>query len=319
MPFIHHPTPSTTHTSVHRAVTIGNFDGVHIGHVAILDELVRYAKSHSLTPTVVTFAPNPKAFFAQLHGKVAPRQISPLRDKVMWLNAYGVVDVVVLRFNQTLAQMPAQSFIDDFLVQSLNTKHILVGNDFRFGAQRLGDVQLLRASGERQDFTVKLHDDVQFEATRISSTDVRQAIAAHKLDRATALLGHALTLSGHIMYGAQLGRTIGVPTINLEMPVHLAAQGVFVVTVAIDGAMHQGVASIGTRPSVANNGDCWCEAHLFDFDQNVYGKIATVNLIAKIRDEVKFDGMDALMAAIHQDLAHAQNFFKNVLFTTDKM
>lgn len=309
MTFIRYPNPS--HATNRRAITIGNFDGVHIGHSAILNELVQYAKANNLTPTVITFAPNPKAFFAQAHGKTAPLKVSPLRDKIALLKAHGIVDVVVLCFNQKLAQMPANDFIEHILVKSLNTKYMLIGDDFRFGARRSGDFQLLKTTGETSGFVVKSHQDVVFESQRVSSTAVREAIAAHDINRTKALLGHALTLSGHIMYGAQLGRTIGVPTINLKMPAQLAAHGVYVVTVEINGVVHQGVASIGTRPSVENNGDCWCEAHIFDFNQNVYGKIATVSLLNKIRDEAKFDGMDALMDAITNDMTHARDFFKS--------
>ena len=301
--------PARHDASTARAITIGNFDGVHRGHTAILDVLLEQANQQGLVPTVITFDPNPKAFFAQLRNKPAPQRVSPLRDKITFIKQHGVNDVVLMRFNQALANMPAADFVERILIQSLNTRYLLIGDDFRFGAGRTGDFNLLHSMGEQHGFKVTSLHSVLHAEERISSTAVRTAIAKGQLPLATKLLGHDYTLSGHIIYGQQLGRTIGIPTINLKMPDNLVAQGIFAVTVKLNGHNHQGVASIGTRPSVKSNGQCWCEVYIFDFNQTVYGDMAHVTLHHKIRDEAKFEGLDALMQAIHQDISDAHAFF----------
>ena len=243
------------------ALTIGNFDGVHVGHAAVLRNLVALAKERGLVPTVVTFAPNPKAYFAQLRGVPLPTQIMPLRDKVAVLKRLGIEQVVILPFDAKLANMPAEAFVQTVLNERLNTQLLMVGDDFRFGAQRKGDFALLsnlqgQYGYELQNLHSVLQDDV-----RVSSSSIRALLAKGELKKAVQLLGHSLTLSGHVIRGKQLGRTIGIPTINLKMPAQLATQGVYAVTVRLSGfpdRVVQGAASIGTRPSVDSNGQCWC-------------------------------------------------------------
>lgn len=287
------------------AVTIGNFDGVHLGHAAVLRNLVVLAKERGLVPTVVTFAPNPKTNFAQHRDAPLPTQIMPLRDKIMALKRLGVEQVVILPFDTALANMPAETFVQSILHHALNAKLLMVGDDFRFGAQRQGDFALLHKlqsqyGYELQNLHSVLHDDV-----RVSSSTIRGFLAKGELKKAVQLLGHSLTLSGHVIRGKQLGRTIGIPTINLKMPAQLATQGVYAVTVRLSGVpdqVIQGAASIGTRPSVDSNGQCWCEVHLLDFNQSVYGQMACVSLLHKIRDEEKFDSFDDLISAIEADI-----------------
>ena len=287
------------------AVTIGNFDGVHLGHAAVLRNLVVLAKERGLVPTVVTFAPNPKTYFAQHRDAPLPTQIMPLRDKIMALKRLGVEQVVILPFDTALANMPAETFVQSILHDALNAKLLMVGDDFRFGAQRQGDFALLHKlqsqyGYELQNLHSVLHDDV-----RVSSSTIRGFLAKGELKKAVQLLGHSLTLSGHVIRGKQLGRTIGIPTINLKMPAQLATQGVYAVTVRLSGVpdqVIQGAASIGTRPSVDSNGQCWCEVHLLDFNQSVYGQMACVSLLHKIRDEEKFDSFDDLISAIEADI-----------------
>ncbi|WP_162845158.1 bifunctional riboflavin kinase/FAD synthetase [Hydromonas duriensis] len=303
--------PAHTQSQASRAVTIGNFDGVHRGHAAIFDALTKHASAHQMVPTVVTFDPNPKTFFAAQRGQPVPTRISPLRNKLELFKQHGIADVVILPFNQQLANMDAHDFVNHILVKALNTQHLLIGDDFRFGAARKGDFALLQKLSSTYGYTLASQHAFTQASERISSTAVRQAIAAGDMALAKILLGHDYVLSGHIIYGQQLGRTIGVPTINLKMPDNLAAQGIFAVTVELSGQTHQGVASIGTRPSVKTNGQCWCEVHLFDFNENVYGQIAKVTLHHKIRDEEKFNGMDALMNAINHDIQLARAFFNN--------
>ena len=294
------------------AVTIGNFDGVHLGHAAVLRELVTLAKARGLVPTVVTFAPNPKAYFAQLRGAPLPTQIMPLRDKVVALKRLGIEQVVVLPFDAALANMPAQTFVQRILHEALNVQWLMVGDDFRFGAQRKGDFALLRDLQAQYGYDLQNLHSVLHEDVRVSSSTIREFLAEGALKKAIQLLGHPLTLSGHVIYGKQLGRTIGFPTINLKMPPQLATQGVYAVSVRLSGMpdrVIQGAASIGTRPSVDSNGQCWCEVHLLDFDQSVYGQVACVSLLHKIRDEEKFDRFDDLINAIEADIDACSIYF----------
>lgn len=294
------------------ALTIGNFDGVHVGHAAVLRNLVALAKERGLVPTVVTFAPNPKAYFAQLRGVPLPTQIMPLRDKVAVLKRLGIEQVVILPFDAKLANMPAEVFVQTVLNERLNTQLLMVGDDFRFGAQRKGDFALLsnlqgQYGYELQNLHSVLQDDV-----RVSSSSIRALLAKGELKKAVQLLGHSLTLSGHVIRGKQLGRTIGIPTINLKMPAQLATQGVYAVTVRLSGfpdRVVQGAASIGTRPSVDSNGQCWCEVHLLDFNESVYGQMACVSLLHKVRDEEKFDSFDDLISAIEADIDACSIYF----------
>ena len=294
------------------AVTIGNFDGVHLGHAAVLRDLVALAKERGLLPTVVTFAPNPKAYFAQLRGEPLPTQIMPLRDKVAALKKLGIEQVVILPFDAHLANMPAETFVQRILHDALNAQLLMVGDDFRFGAQRKGDFALLHELQSQFGYELQnLHSVLQNDE-RVSSSTIRAFLAKGELKKAVQLLGHSLTLSGHVIRGKQLGRTIGVPTINLKMPAQLATQGVYAVTVRLSGSpdrVIQGAASIGTRPSVDSNGQCWCEVHLLDFNESVYGQIARVSLLHKIRDEEKFDSFDDLISAIEADIDACSIYF----------
>ncbi len=287
------------------AVTIGNFDGVHLGHAAVLCNLAVLAKERGLVPTVVTFAPNPKAYFAQYRDAPLPTQIMPLRDKIIALKRLGVEQVVILPFDTALANMPAETFVQNILHDALNAKLLMVGDDFRFGAQRQGDFALLHKLQSQYDYELQNLHSVLHDDARVSSSTIRGFLAKGELKKAVQLLGHSLTLSGHVIRGKQLGRTIGIPTINLKMPAQLATQGVYAVTVRLSGVpdqVIQGAASIGTRPSVDSNGQCWCEVHLLDFNQSVYGQMACVSLLHKIRDEEKFDSFDDLISAIEADI-----------------
>ena len=294
------------------ATTIGNFDGVHTGHAAVLKRLVAMANEHGLTPTVVTFAPNPKAYFAHKRGVPAPTQIMPLRDKVVAMKALGIEQVVVLPFDAHLANMLAEDFVRVVLHETLNAKLLMVGDDFRFGAQRKGDFALLQSLQNQYGYALENLHSVEQNGARVSSSLIRQHLERGEINEATQLLGHPLTLSGHIIHGEKLGRTIGVPTINIKMPERLALQGIYAASVQLQSAPEktiQGAASIGVRPSVKTNGQCWCEMHLFDFNQEIYGQIACVTLHQKIRDEAKFDDFDELLKAIQNDIAQCRAFF----------
>jgi len=293
------------------ALTIGNFDGVHLGHRAMLTRLVSAAEARGLVPTVMTFEPHPREYFARMRGEpqLAPPRISGLRDKLLDLAKIGVRQVIVERFDQRLANMPATRFIDELLLQGLDTRWLLVGDDFRFGARRVGDVTLLRAHG---GFEVESMDSItDRQGRRVSSTDVRASLAAGDLARVEDLLGHRYHMSGHVVHGLKLGRSLGFRTINLRVPPRSTAlKGIFVVQVhgLADGPL-DGVASLGVRPTVTDANRMLLEVHLLDYNQNAYGKLVRVEFLKKLRDEAKFVDLPTLIEAIATDVEHARAYF----------
>ncbi|VCU71268.1 Riboflavin biosynthesis protein RibF [Pigmentiphaga humi] len=295
------------------ALAIGNFDGVHRGHQAILARVRNVAAERGLVPTVMTFEPHPREFFAELHKRpeLAPTRIAGLRDELCALARHGMQHVVVERFNQRLASMPAQEFIDKLLLEGLHVRWLLVGDDFRFGAQRAGDIELLRANAARHGFEVESMDTVSDNGQRVSSSAIRTALAVGELDRAAELLGHPYSVSGHVIHGQKLGRTLGFPTLNLRVSRRCPAlSGIFVVQVRglADQAL-PGVASLGVRPTVDDSGRVLLEVHMFDFSDNAYGKLVQVEFLKKLRDEEKFVDLPTLQAAIEDDARQARNFF----------
>ncbi|GAA5233884.1 bifunctional riboflavin kinase/FAD synthetase [Verticiella sediminum] len=294
-----------------RALTIGNFDGVHLGHQAMLARVCTAAEQRGLVPTVMTFEPHPREFFAHTFDKpeLAPARISGLRDKLAALAACGIQQVVVERFDARLAAMPPETFIERLLVAGLDVRWLLVGDDFRFGAKRTGDVQLLRAHG---GFEVDSMDSItDRDGVRISSTDVRAALAAGDLERVADLLGRNYHMSGHVVHGLKLGRQLGFPTLNINVaPQITGLSGIFAVRVHGIGARPKaGVASLGVRPTVTNSGRVLLEVHLFDFTGDAYGKLARVEFLKKLREEAKFADLATLTAAIAQDVRQARAYF----------
>jgi riboflavin kinase / FMN adenylyltransferase len=301
------------------ALTIGNFDGVHRGHQAMLALLRNEAQHRGLPATVLTFEPHPRDYFARLAGKpeLAPSRIATLRDKLLELEACGVDQAVVLPFDQRLASLSPDAFIDQVLVQGLHAKYVLVGDDFRFGAKRAGDYAMLDAAGNDRGFDVARMMSYEVHGLRVSSSVVRDALQAGDLAQVAALLGRPYTVSGHVIHGAKLGRSLDCRTLNVrfghEKP---ATTGIFVVRT--HGLGHQpleGVASLGVRPTVEESGRVLLEVHCFDWPAALgldggYGKIVRVELLHKLRDEARYDGLDALQAAIHKDIADAKAFFQ---------
>ncbi|MDO4640728.1 MAG: bifunctional riboflavin kinase/FAD synthetase [Neisseria sp.] len=287
------------------ATTIGNFDGVHLGHRHILRRLREEAEKRGLPTVAVVFEPQPPEFFARKLGKAMPFRLSPLRDKLMLLEATGYLDAVwVLRFNQGFADIPAHRFIDRLLRENLNTRYLLVGDDFRFGAGREGDFAMLQ---NQSGMITERTPSVLIESMRVSSTAVRQALAGGLLDCARSLLGHDYTLSGHVKHGAKLGRTIGCPTANIHLPDHhYALSGVFVVEAEGMFGRKRGVASFGTNPTVSNTNRQKLEVHLFDFNDDLYGNRLSVHFLHKLRDEEKFADMASMVAQIQADMAAAK-------------
>jgi riboflavin kinase/FMN adenylyltransferase len=293
-----------THGSLQRArgrcaLTIGNFDGVHRGHRALIDRVTGKAHEAKLTSCILTFEPHPREFFAP---DAAPARITRLRDKLELMAQAGVEHVHVARFDARFAAMTAERFIDEVLVRGLGVEWLLVGRDFRFGARRAGDFATLKNRG----FALEAMPDVLFEGRRVSSSAVRAALQAGELAEAERLLGHPYTISGRVAHGAKLGRGLGFPTANIVLRRAPPLAGIFVVEVDRYG---HGVASIGRRPTVNPVAIPLLEVHLFDHDSDLYGEHLRVRFLKKLRDEEKYDGLPALQAAIARDARQAREFF----------
>lgn len=295
-------------------MTIGNFDGVHLGHQAILDRVRSYADGQGLMPTVMTFHPHPRAFFAARSGRpeLAPAQISTLRDKLQQIERHGIQQVVLARFDTQLSSMAPDDFIRRLLVEGLNTRWLLVGEDFRYGHKRSGDIDLLRRRGRDYGFEVETIADVGgADGKRISSSELRLALAAGDLEGASALLGYPYSITARVGHGQKLGRSIGYPTTNQKVPEACALRnGVYVVRVhGLTPQPLAGVASLGVRPTVAQQGRRVLETHLLDCSIDAYGKLGTVEFVRFLRDEEKFPDLPTLVAAIDDDARRARDHF----------
>ena len=301
------------------ALTIGNFDGVHRGHQAMLALLNNEARHRGVPSCVMTFEPHPRDFFAEQHRKpeLAPARIATLRDKLNELAACGVDQCVVLPFNHALASQTPEAFVQEVLVQGLGAKYVLVGDDFRFGAKRAGDYALLDAAGAAQGFDVARMNSYEVHKLRVSSSAVRDALGRGAMDEVTQLLGRPYAISGHVVHGRKLGRELNCRTLNLRFS-HWkpAASGIFVVQVhGLTDQPLAGVANLGIRPSLdpndVNGGRVLLETHCLDWPASLgpeggYGKIIRVELLHKLHDELKYDSLDALTQGIHQDCEDAR-------------
>jgi riboflavin kinase/FMN adenylyltransferase len=290
------------------ALAIGNFDGVHRGHRALLTRVVDAARARNLVPAVMTFEPHPREFFMP---NEAPARVANLRDKLQGLGASGIEHVYLQHFNRRFASISAEDFIDRMLVNGCKMKWLLVGDDFRFGARRAGDTALLRQRAARGGYEIEQLDTIADGGERISSSAVRAALAVGDLARASHLLGHAYSITGRVLHGAKRGRTIGYPTLNLRIThKRPAAHGVYAVRVhGITDKPWPGVASVGLRPTVDDSGRWLLEVHLFDFADQIYGRLVRVEFIKKLRDEEKYDTLDQLTAAIRNDADQARALF----------
>jgi riboflavin kinase/FMN adenylyltransferase len=297
------------------ALTIGNFDGVHRGHQAMLALLRSEAQHRGLPSCVLTFEPHPRDFFAQVSGKpdLAPTRIATLRDKLIELERCGIDQVVVLRFDARFAGQSPQGFIADVIQSGLNARYVLVGDDFRFGARRAGDYAMLDAAGDAAGFEVARMMSYEVHGLRVSSSAVREALTQGDMARTSQLLGRPYSISGHVIHGRKLGRDLGFRTLNLRFThAKPAAQGIFVVKVlGLGNAPVAGVASLGVRPTVEDAGRVLLETHCFDWPAHLpidggYGRCVEVQLLHKLHDERRYDGLPALQAGIAQDLTDAQ-------------
>jgi len=287
------------------ALTVGNFDGVHLGHQAMLARLAEAADDLSLDSAVLTFDPHPREFFAK---GAAPARLSSLRGKIDAFRTFGVRRVIVARFDRALASLDPRAFIDDVLVRRLGARWVLVGSDFRFGRGREGDLALLREHA--RTFSVEAMGTVEVDGVRASSTAVREALAGGDLDRAARLLGRTYAMAGHVAHGAKLGRSLGFPTVNLPLRRRPPLEGIFAVRVLGLGAPRRGVASLGVRPTLTDAGRPMLEVFLFDFDQTVYGRRVVVEFLHKLRDEARFPDLDALTRQIRADADAARAYFE---------
>ena len=287
------------------ALTIGNFDGVHRGHQAMLSRLLEATEDLRLPPAVLTFDPHPREFFAR---GAAPPRLNTLRQKLEVFRAYGIAKTFVARFDAGLASMTPVEFIDNVLVGRLDVRWVLVGDDFRFGKGRAGDLAVLRAHA--RTFSVEGMRTIAVSGERASSTAIREALAAGDLARAEALLGRPYSLSGRVAHGDKLGRNLGFPTANIALRQRPALSGIFAVRVyGLGNGALAGVASLGVRPTVTENGKPLLEVFVFDFDEKIYGRRVMVEFLHKLRDEEKYDDLDALTQQIRADVAQAREFF----------
>lgn len=296
------------------ALTIGNFDGVHRGHQALLARVREAATRLGVEAAVMTFEPHPREFFARMGGDLsrAPTRIANLRDKLQSLQNAGIDRVIVEHFNAHFASMSPQDFVEKVLVQGLHVKWLMVGEDFCYGAKRAGNVAMLIEAGKKYGFEVEAMPTVMNDGMRISSSAVRDALTGGDFPLAAQLLGHPYAISGHVTHGKKLGRTIGFPTLNLRVAhKRPALSGIFVVQVhGLANHPLPGVASLGVRPTIEDAGRVLLETYLFDYAQQCYGKVVRVEFLKKLRDEEKYVDLPTLTAAIERDAQQARDFFK---------
>ena len=287
------------------ALTIGNFDGVHLGHQALLENLKCEAGTRGLDTAVIVFEPHPREFFAP---QQAPTRLTSLREKLEILKGLGVGHVHICRFNREFAALPPEEFVSRILVDGLKARYVLVGDDFRFGAKRAGDFDGLLVYGEKYGFKAEAMHTIEAAGQRASSTAVREALAGGDMAGAAQLLGRPYSISGRVVGGDRLGSKIGYPTANIQLKHNRPpVKGVFAVRVQGLGTPDwPGVANLGTRPSVHPNGNPTLEVHLFDLERDLYRRHLRVEFLHKLRDEAKFPNFEALVAQIGKDAAQAR-------------
>jgi riboflavin kinase/FMN adenylyltransferase len=290
------------------AVTIGNFDGIHLGHQAMLKRLTDTARARGLESCVLTFEPHPREFFAP---DQAPARLTSLREKFEILASLGVDHTHVCRFNGSFSRLSAIEFVERVLSKGLNARWVLIGDDFRFGSKRVGDFSLLQEVGPRYGFESEAMHSVMVDGHRASSTAVRDALAAGKLEWAAQLLGRPYSISGRVVDGDKVGRRIGYPTANIQMKHNKPPlSGIFAVELCgLPEGNRQAVASFGVRPTVKEHGKPTLEVHVFDFDRAIYGEHVRVDFLHKLRDEEKFPDMETLIAQIGRDVENAKAYF----------
>ncbi|HET7586568.1 MAG TPA: bifunctional riboflavin kinase/FAD synthetase [Gammaproteobacteria bacterium] len=286
------------------AVTIGNFDGFHLGHQAMLAQLRERTAALGVKPTVMIFEPAPQEFFA---GDAAPARLGSLREKCAALSAAGAEQVLVVRFDRAFSGLEPQAFIQRLLVDGLGARYVLVGDDFRFGHDRAGDFATLQNAGAQRGFEVAAVPTIEVDGERVSSTRVREALAEHDFDLARRLLGRDYSICGRVRHGEELGRELGFPTVNLALKRRVSpVNGVYVVRVPGIG---YGVASVGTRPTVQGK-DRLLEVYCYDFDGDLYGRHLEVEFLHWLRDEVKFPDVETMRQQIAADAHNGKKWLR---------
>ena len=300
------------------ALTIGNFDGVHCGHAQLLCRLKKAADERGLACGVMTFTPHPREYFALLNQRpeLIPTRISTLRDKLCALRQHNTDFIALSHFTESLAATSPLNYIEEILIKQLKVRYLLVGRDFRFGHRREGDVALLRRYGAEHGFEVEHIEDVNdTDGNRFSSTELRNALSFGDIESATRYLGRNYSITGRVKHGKKLGRTLGYPTLNINVMPHCAIRsGIYVVKVrglsdATDSKAIAGIASLGVRPTVDENGEVLLEVHLLDTNIDAYGKLVSVEFLQHVRDEEKFPDLETLVSAMNNDLDTARNYF----------
>ncbi|WP_293005894.1 bifunctional riboflavin kinase/FAD synthetase [Nitrosomonas sp.] len=302
----------SAHAKTPVALTIGNFDGVHLGHQAILTRLKDVANQLGLPACVMTFEPHPREFFAP---DQAPARLTSLREKLNRLIKAEIDCIHICRFNYDFARINPEQFISQILNQDLRVCWLLVGDDFRFGARRAGDIAMLQALSAENNYTLEVMPSIAIDNQRVSSTAIRQALTNGDLDTAAKLLGRPYSISGRVIDGDKLGKQIGFPTANIQLKHNQPPlSGIFVVSVygANSSSLETplpGVASLGVRPTIYENGRPVLEVHLLDFDDEIYGRYLRVDFLHKLRNEEKYADISTLILQIEKDVAQAKEFF----------
>ncbi len=287
-------------------LSIGNFDGVHSGHKKVIEKLAEQGKVMKLPVVVMMFEPQPLEFFL---GENAPSRLMRLREKVIQFKELPIDSLLIVSFNQSLANYEAEDFIDHFLVNKLNVKHLVIGDDFHFGKARRGNFSMLKQKGEAWGFAVENTQSFYIKEQRVSSTLIRDALDSGDLVKARLMLGRDYSVCGRVAHGNKRGRTIGFPTANLQMfRKNTPISGVFAVTMTgLDNKEIHGIANVGTRPTVDGENKVILETHLFDFNKIIYGQYVEVHFKQKIRDEIRFQSVDELTIQIKKDIVIAKN------------
>ena len=289
-------------------LTIGNFDGLHLGHKAVIEKLALRGEALNLPVVAMIFEPQPLEYFLADH---APSRLMRLREKVIQFATLPVDYLLIMRFNQALANYDAEQFIDDILIDKLNVKHLVIGDDFHFGKARRGNFAMLKEKGKHCGFSIEDTGSFFQSGLRVSSTLIRDALGEGDLARAERLLGCRYSICGRVVHGDQRGRIIGYPTANIKLfRKNTPVSGVFAVTMTgVAGIEFEGIANVGIRPTVPGENKVILEVHLFEFDQEIYGRYVEIHFQEKIRDELRFDSLDALKKQIAADIIRTKNIF----------
>ena len=292
-------------------LTIGNFDGLHLGHRTVIKKLDERGKDLGLPVVIMIFEPQPLEYFL---GDNSPSRLMRLREKVIEFAKLPVDNLLIVRFNRYFANCDAEQFIDDILIKKLNVKHLVIGDDFHFGKARRGNFAMLKEKGKLHGFSVEDTGSCQVAGLRISSTLIRDALGEGDLAQAEKMLGHCYSVCGRVAHGDKRGRTIGYPTANIRMfRKNTPVNGVFAVTMTgIDDLEFEGIANVGTRPTVDGGSKVILETHLFDFDKEIYGRYVEVHFKQKIRDEIRFQSLEQLKAQIIKDVAETKMIFAEI-------